>query len=103
MVPVLLAKAGTMTVKPISPYTTEGMPTNKSVAGRMISRTQLGAILAMKTAPDKASGTDITMDRKVSISVLYRNGKIPNSPLEGVQSVEKKKAKGEISRKVLTP
>ena len=49
--------AGTSTVMPISPYTTDGMPASRSTAVRMTAATLGWASLARKTAVRKPMGT----------------------------------------------
>ncbi|MNC16240.1 hypothetical protein D3C75_640890 [compost metagenome] len=88
---------------PIKPYTTEGIPTNRSVTGRRISRIHWGAILAINTAPPKAMGKESSTDSRVSTMVLKKNGNAPNLPSLGVQSREKKNELKDTSRKVWVP
>ena len=52
--------AGTRTIMPTRPYTTEGMPASRLTAERMTAATFGGAILARNTAVIKPTGTPMT-------------------------------------------
>ena len=53
--------AGTRTIMPMRPYTTEGMPASRSTAGRTRLARRGGATLARNTAVMKPTGTPRTM------------------------------------------
>jgi hypothetical protein len=81
---------GTSTVIPSQPYTTDGIPTKTSIAGRVIERAHPGATSAMKSASPTDSGVAMTAATSITPSVPATNGRIPNvvwAPPSGFQLV----------------
>ena len=69
---------GTRIVMPSQPYTTLGMPTKTSIAGRVMERAQRGATSAMKSARPTESGVAMIAATTITPSVPAMNGRIPN-------------------------
>ena len=57
--------AGTSTIMPIRPYTTEGMPASRSTAGRTMDTSRGEATLDRNTAVIKPIGTPMRMAPQV--------------------------------------
>ena len=69
---------GTRIVRPRKPYTTLGMPTKTSIAGRVIERAHGGATSAMKTASPIESGAAMIAATTITPSVPRTKGRMPN-------------------------
>ena len=83
---------GTTTCKPINPYTTEGIPTNNSMAGCK-RRAPFGETSVIKTAAPMAKGVATKADKRVTMKEPKIIGKAPNSFPDGFQVDPKRKLK----------
>ena len=77
--------AGTMTASPKKPYTTEGIPANSSIAALKSFAGRFFTISAKNTAQPSPVGIPIINAPRVTPRVPAIKGKIPNSPLVGLQ------------------
>ena len=74
---------GVIIAKPNTPYKTDGIAANNSIAGRTIFANDFGATSAIKTDVNKAIGTPIIIApnvAKMELTIIYP---IPYSPTFG--------------------
>src|SRR5665648_83958 len=93
----------TMTVSPTYPYTTDGIPAKRSVAGRMKIRTHGGAISAKKTAPASPNGPPIRIAMNVVPIEPAIKVSAPNLPVPGLHLLVVKNSITLASRNVDKP
>ena len=70
--------AGTSTIMPTRPYTTEGMPASRETAERMTAATLLLATLARNMAVRTPMGTPMRMAPAVPAREVRIKGRMPN-------------------------
>ena len=69
--------AGTSTIMPTRPYTTEGMPASRSTAGRTAAASLGGATRARNTAVRMPTGTPSTIAPQVPHTEVRIKGRMP--------------------------
>ncbi|MNP72080.1 hypothetical protein D3C76_1685550 [compost metagenome] len=75
--PKMLRNKGTITLRPIKPYTTDGIPDNNSMAGCNIFFPLPGTISVIKSAAHKLSGLAIKAASRVVVKEPVMNGNAP--------------------------
>ena len=79
--PKTLRMAGTTTLRPMNPYTTDGIPTKRSMTGWSIFAPHLVAISVINKAAPMAKGVAIIAAKKVTPKLPTIIGKAPTSGL----------------------
>ena len=99
--------AGTSTIIPTKPYTTDGMPASSSTAPRMTLATLGGATLERNSAVNSPTGTPIRMAPAVPYTEVRMKGRIPNDGsrvvVAGSQTCPVRKSQRPICRMAGTP
>ena len=85
--PKMARIAALTTVRPIRPYTTDGMPTRSSTSGWKTLRPNPGLTSTTKMAEPTATGRVSAVDRMVTPNELTISGSAPNLSSDGTQLV----------------
>ena len=85
--PKMARMAEFTTVRPMRPYTTEGMPTSSSTSGWKTLRPKPGRTSTTKMALPRAMGSVKTVESTMTPKDVTMSGRAPNLPSEGTQLV----------------